>query len=76
MEDEAEKNPPSQSNKKKKGEESEQWIRKLLEEIVTEALAGVSQWIELWPVNQRVTGSIPSQGTRLGYGPGPQFGGA
>ena len=27
------------------------------------ALAGVAQWIECWPVNQRVTGSIPSQGT-------------
>ena len=24
------------------------------------ALAGVAQWIECWPVNQRVTGSIPS----------------
>ena len=23
------------------------------------ALAGVAQWIELWPVNQRVAGSIP-----------------
>ena len=30
------------------------------------ALAGVAQWTESWPVNQRVTGSIPSQGTRLG----------
>ena len=26
------------------------------------ALAGVAQWIECWPVNQRVTGSIPSLG--------------
>ena len=34
------------------------------------ALDGVAQWIECWPVNQRVTGSIPSQGT----GPGPQWG--
>ena len=25
------------------------------------ALAGVSQWIECWPANQRVAGSIPSQ---------------
>ena len=36
------------------------------------ALAGVAQWIEHRPVNQRITGSIPSQGTRLGCGPGPQ----
>ena len=36
------------------------------------ALAGVAQWIECQPVNQRVTSSIPSQGTCLGCGPGPQ----
>ena len=36
------------------------------------ALAGVAQWIECQPVNQRFTGSIPSQGTCLGFGPGPQ----
>ena len=24
------------------------------------ALAGVAQWIKCWPVNQRVSGSIPS----------------
>ena len=33
------------------------------------ALAGVAQWIECWPVNQRVTCLIPSQGTCLGCGP-------
>ena len=38
------------------------------------ALAGVAQWIECQPVNQRVTGSIPGQGTCLGYGPGSQWG--
>ena len=38
------------------------------------ALAGIAQWIEWGPVNQRVTGSIPSQGTGLGCGPGPQSG--
>ena len=27
------------------------------------SLAGVAQWTECWPVNQRVFGSIPSQGT-------------
>ena len=26
------------------------------------ALAGVAQWIECWPVNQRVAGWIPSLG--------------
>ena len=30
------------------------------------SLAGVAQWIERWPGNQRVTGSIPS----LGHMPG------
>ena len=38
------------------------------------ALAGVAQWIECRPENQRVTGSIPSQGTVLSCGPGPQWG--
>ena len=40
----------------------------------TFALADVAQWIEYWPANQRVTSLIPSQGTCLGYGPGPQLG--
>ena len=39
----------------------------------TFALAGVAQWIECWPVNQRATGLIPSQGTCLGCRPGPQW---
>ena len=34
-------------------------------------LAGVAQWIEYQPVNQRVTGSIPSHCTLLGGEPGP-----
>ena len=34
-------------------------------------LAGVAQWIEHEPENQRVTGSIPSQGMCLGCRPGP-----
>ena len=29
-------------------------------------LAGVTQWIECQPANQRVTSSIPTQGTYLG----------
>ena len=37
-------------------------------------LPGVAQWIEHQTVNQRVTGSIPSQGTCLGCRPGPQLG--
>ena len=36
--------------------------------------ADVDQWIEHQPVNQKVTGSIPSQGTRLDCGPGLQLG--
>ena len=42
------------------------------QELHARALAGVSQWTECWPVNQRVAGLIPSQGTFLGGGPGPQ----
>ena len=38
------------------------------------ALAGVAQWIECQPVNQRVTRSIPRQGTFLGCRPDPQQG--
>ena len=38
------------------------------------ALAGVAQWIEHWPVNPEVSGSIPSQDTSLGCGLGPQLG--
>ena len=37
-------------------------------------LAGVAQWIEHQPANQRVASSMPSQGTCLGCGPGPQWG--
>ena len=38
------------------------------------ALVGVAQWIECGSANQRVAGSIPSQDTCLGCGPGPQWG--
>ena len=38
------------------------------------ALDGVAQWIECQPENHRVADSIPSQGTCLGCGPGPQWG--
>ena len=33
--------------------------------------AGVAQWIEYRPLNKRVAGLVPSQGTCLGCGPGP-----
>ena len=36
------------------------------------ALAGVAQWIKHQPANQRVPSSIPSQGTCLAWGSGPQ----
>ena len=42
--------------------------------LVKTALAGVAQWIECWPVKQRVTGSFTNQGTSLGCRPGPQQG--
>ena len=32
----------------------------------------MAQWIECWPDNQSVTGSIPSQGTCLGSSAGSQ----
>ena len=38
------------------------------------ALAGVAQWIECWPVNQRVASLIPSQGTCLDCGQLPSRG--
>ena len=38
------------------------------------ALAGVAQWVECQLLNQRVTGSIPSQGTCLGFRPDTQLG--
>ena len=41
---------------------------------IRSALARVAQWMECWPANQKVAGSIPSQGTCLGCGPDPQLG--
>ena len=37
------------------------------------ALAGVAQWVECGPANQRIAGLVPSQGTCLVCGPGPQM---
>ena len=47
---------------------------KILFKRKKEALTGVAQWIEPRPVNQRVAGSIPSQGTCLGCRLGPWWG--
>ena len=41
---------------------------------VSGALVGMAQWIECWPMNQKVDGLIPSQGTCLSFRPGPQLG--
>ena len=38
------------------------------------ALADAAQWIECRPVNKRVAGSIPGQGTCLGCRAHPWFG--
>ena len=46
--------------------------RSQLFENINAALAGVAQWIERRPVNQRIAGSIPSQGTCLACGPSTQ----
>ena len=45
-------------------------------EVNFNALAGLAKWIEHQTANQRVTSSIPNQGTCLGCGPGPWGGGA
>ena len=42
-------------------------VKCLLKEV-RQALAGVAQWTECQPANQRVASSIPSQGTCLGGG--------
>ena len=47
-----------------------------MDESRNAALDGVANWIEHWPENSKVAGSIPSQGTCLGCRPGPQWGGA
>ena len=47
-------------------------LLKLLE-FRSVSLAGLAQCIEHRLMNQKVTGSIPSQGTGLDCGPGPQL---
>ena len=55
-------------------EQAIQLIREQIKSFRKKALAGVAQWIEHWPENQRVVGLIPSQGTCLGCRPGVQYG--
>ena len=45
-----------------------------LEDSERRALAAVAQWVKCWPVNQKVIGLIPGQGTCLGGWPGSQWG--
>ena len=37
-------------------------------------MTSVAQWVGHLPGNLKVTSSIPGQGTRLGFGPGPHLG--
>ena len=46
----------------------------LVKNLQISALAGVFQWIERQPMNWKVVGSIPVQGTRLSFGQGAQLG--
>ena len=66
--DEAKNEINDLEHKEAKNNQSEQ------EEKRIQALAGMAQWIECWPMNQRVTGLIPSQSTfpDLGCRPGSQ----
>ena len=50
------------------------WLESKVKKTLSSALAGVAQWIEHQPTNQRVIGSIPGQGTCLGCEPGPRWG--
>ena len=49
-------------------------LNKTHSENVTIALAGVAQWIESRPVERKVAGSVPGQGTCRGCRLGPQLG--
>ena len=62
-----------EAGKGKKGERKEKEKKKgrRKEKKQKRALAGMDQWTECQPANQRVTGSIPNQGTCLGCRPGP-----
>ena len=47
------------------------WLLQAAERV---SMAGMTQWIDCCSPNPKVTGSIPSQDTCLGYRPGPQLG--
>ena len=47
---------------------------KIIRIVTITALAGVTQWIERQPLDQKVAGSVPGQGMCLGCGPGLQLG--
>ena len=55
-------------------EQTNKWINGVGIKKLQRTLAGVAQRTECQPENQRVAGLIPSQGTCLGCGPGPQQG--
>ena len=68
-------NPWPKTLKKKKNNSPRVlgWINAILVcclKCLSLALAGVAQWTECGPVNQKVAGSVPSQGTCLGRRPG------
>ena len=46
----------------------------MLQFLKNMALAGVVQWVERQPVNQKIAGPVPSQDTCLDCQPGPQQG--
>ena len=48
-------------------------VKEYIQHKINTALAGVAQWIECQPANQRVAGLILSQRTCLGCGLGPQL---
>ena len=56
----------------KKSDKKEKYVLYFIFKDCIYALAGVAQWIECWPVNQWVAGSVPSRGTCLGCRQGPQ----
>ena len=47
-------------------------INKIFFNELSSALDYMAHWVECQPVNRKVAGWIPSQGTYLGYRPGPQ----
>ena len=49
-------------------------IKMATQKFTNFSLASVARWIEHWPVNQKVAGSIPSQSTYLGCGQAPSWG--